>query len=71
MSNKRNRLHVPPPPARPVSHPRPGSKRRRKRSGTPVLAGALIVTLGLLFLWICVLIVGLPLVLSGDGGGRV
>ena len=75
MSNgTRNRkLQVPPPPGhaqpwRPQARP---SRRARKRRGTRLLSIALVAALALLFTWICVLIVSLPLLFASQDGGRV
>ena len=77
MSNRIKRLQVPPPSDYPLPSPRPPSprprrgRRLRKRPGTTILTVALVAALALLFLWVCVLIVGLPLILAGKEGSRV
>ena len=67
MSNSIKKLQVPPPPGHQPTPQRGKSRRPRKRQGNRPLA----VALALMFLWICVLMVGLPLILLGGDGNRV
>jgi polyisoprenyl-teichoic acid--peptidoglycan teichoic acid transferase len=72
MSNRVKKLQVPPPPGRAPQPSLPRRSRRRGgRLGTALLTVALVVSLALLFVWACVLIIGLPLILAGGEGGRV
>ncbi len=71
MSNKVKRLDVPPPPGHSPSPPPVRSRRAGRRRGTRLLTAALVVALALLFVWVCVLMAALPLILSGGDGGRV
>lgn len=76
MSNgtRNRRLQVPPPPGRAQPwqpQARRPSRRARKRRGTRLLSIALVVALALLFTWICLLIVSLPLLFAGQDGTRV
>jgi polyisoprenyl-teichoic acid--peptidoglycan teichoic acid transferase len=72
MKDGIKKLQVPPPPGR---APRPPLRRQRRprrgRLGTALLSVALVVALALVFIWTCVLVAGLPLILAGGDGSRV